>query len=143
MYLHSIDKEVAVDVISLQTTLCAYNNYLQRLFLTLNSTKFILKPLDALQLADDYNKIVKYNSRLETNTVQYFDEKQTKFYKNICNDIISNYNEVYELETLNGGNLEIATRIIENDKHPFDLSNFNYSGHLLDFDTLQTIKGGF
>ena len=104
MFLQSIEKEVAVDLVSLQTTLMTYNNYLQRLFLTLDSTKFILKPLDALQLADDFNKIVKYKGRLEIRHVQYLNEKQTKFYINLCNDIISNYNEVLELETSNGGN---------------------------------------
>ena len=84
MFLQSIEKEVAVDLVSLQTTLMTYNNYLQRLFLTLDSTKFILKPLDALQLADDFNKIVKYKGRLEIHHVRYLDDKQTEFYNNIC-----------------------------------------------------------
>ena len=93
MFLQSIEKEVAVDLISLQTVLTSYNHYLQKLFLTLDSTKFILKPLDALQLADDFNKIHKYKGRLEIRHVRYLDDKQTTFYINICNDIISNFYE--------------------------------------------------
>ncbi len=88
MFLQSIEKEVAVDLVSLQTVLTSYNNYLQKLFLTLDSTKFILKPLDALQLADDFNKIVKFKGRLEIHHVRYLDDKQTEFYKNLCRDII-------------------------------------------------------
>lgn len=141
MFLQSIEKEVAVDLVSLQTTLMTYNNYLQRLFLTLDSTKFILKPLDALQLADDFNKIVKYKGRLEIHHVRYLDDKQTEFYNNLCRDIISNYNEVLELETNNGGNLAIATEIVENDEKRVDLAIFNYNKHLLGYDILKDIKG--
>ena len=125
MFLQSIEKEVAVNLVSLQTTLMTYNQYLQRLFLTLDSTKFILKPLDALQLAEDFNKIYKYKQRLEIRHVQYLDEKQTLFYINVCNDIISNFNEVLELETSNGGNLAIANELVENDEKRVDLSIFN------------------
>lgn len=141
MFLQSIEKEVAVDLISLQTTLMAYNHYLQKLFLTLDSTKFILKPLDALQLADDFNKILKYKGRLEIRHVRYLDDRQSEFYINICRDIISNYNEVLKLETENGGNLAIANRIIENDEKRVDLSIFNYNSHLLENDLLTGIKG--
>ena len=141
MFLQSIEKEVAVDLVSLQTTLMTYNNYLQRLFLTLDSTKFILKPLDALQLADDFNKIVKYKGRLEIHHVRYLDDKQTEFYNNICRDIISNYNEVLELETNNGGNLAIADAIVENDEKRVDLAIFNYDKKLIDNEMLADIKG--
>ena len=141
MFLQSIEKEVAVDLVSLQTTLMTYNNYLQRLFLTLDSTKFILKPLDALQLADDCDKIFKYKLRLEIRDVRYLDESQTEFYINICNDILSNYDEVYKLEISNGGNLGIATEIIESGKKEVDLSIFNYNQHLLESETLKGIKG--
>lgn len=141
MFLQSIEKEVAVDLVSLQTVLTSYNNYLQKLFLTLDSTKFILKPLDALQLADDFNKIVKYKGRLEIRHVRYLDDKQTEFYNNICRDIISNFNEVLELETSNGGNLAIATEIVENDEKRVDLAIFNYDKHLLEYDVLNRIKG--
>jgi len=141
MFLQSINKEVAVDLVSLQDTLINYNGYLQRLFLTLDTTKWILKPLDALQLADDFQKILKYKGRLEIRHVQYLTEKETNFYIDVCNDIISNYNEVYDLETSNGGNLGIATEIIENDKKEVDLSIFNYEGHLIDYDILKDIKG--
>lgn len=141
MFLQSIEKEVAVNLVSLQTTLMTYNQYLQRLFLTLDSTKFILKPLDALQLAEDFNKIYKYKQRLEIRHVQYLDEKQTLFYINVCNDIISNFNEVLELETSNGGNLAIANEIVENDEKRVDLSIFNYNTHLLEYDILKDIKG--
>lgn len=141
MFLQSIEKEVAVDLTSLQTTLATYNNYLQRLFLTLDSTQFILKPLDALQLADDFNKIRKYKGRLEIRHVRYLDDKQTEFYIGICNDIISNYYEVLELETNNGGNLAIAERIVENDEKKVDLAIFNYDKHLLDYEVLNSIKG--
>ena len=141
MFLQSIEKEVAVDLISLQTVLTSYNHYLQKLFLTLDSTKFILKPLDALQLADDFNKIHKYKGRLEIRHVRYLDDKQTEFYIGICNDIISNYDEVLELETNNGGNLAIATEIVENDIKQVDLSIFNYEGHLLEYELLKDIKG--
>jgi len=141
MFLQSIEKEVAVNLVSLQTTLMTYNQYLQRLFLTLDSTKFILKPLDALQLAEDFNKIYKYKQRLEIRHVQYLDEKQTLFYINVCNDIVSNFNEVLELETSNGGNLAIANEIVENDEKRVDLSIFNYNAHLLEYDILKDIKG--
>lgn len=141
MFLQSIEKEVAVNLVSLQTTLMTYNQYLQRLFLTLDSTKFILKPLDALQLAEDFNKIYKYKQRLEIRHVQYLDEKQTLFYINVCNDIISNFNEVLELETSNGGNLAIANELVENDEKRVDLSIFNYNAHLLEYDILKDIKG--
>ena len=141
MFLQSIDKEVSVDLISLQTTLMTYNHYLQRLFLTLDATKYILKPLDALQLADDYNKIWKYKGRLEIRHVRYLDDKQSEFYIGICNDIISNFNEVLELETSNGGNLAIATEIVEKDQKQVDLSIFNYNKHLLDYEMLADIKG--
>lgn len=141
MFLQSIEKEVAVDLVSLQTTLMTYNNYLQRLFLTLDSTKFILKPLDALQLADDFNKIVKYKGRLEIHHVRYLDDKQTEFYNNICRDIISNYNEVLELETNNGGNLAIADAIVENDEKRVDLAIFNYDKKVIDNEMLADIKG--
>ena len=141
MFLQSIEKEVAVDLTSLQTTLATYNNYLQRLFITLDSTQFILKPLDALQLADDFNKIRKYKGRLEIRHVRYLDDKQTEFYIGICNDIISNYYEVLELETNNGGNLAIAEAIVENDEKKVDLAIFNYDKHLLDYEVLNSIKG--
>ena len=141
MFLQSIEKEVAVDLVSLQTTLMTYNNYLQRLFLTLDSTKFILKPLDALQLADDFNKIVKYKGRLEIHHVRYLDDKQTEFYNNLCRDIISNYNEVLELETNNGGNLAIADVIVENDEKRVDLAIFNYDKKVIDNEMLADIKG--
>ena len=141
MFLQSIEKEVAVDLVSLQTTLMTYNNYLQRLFLTLDSTKFILKPLDALQLADDFNKIVKYKGRLEIHHVRYLDDKQTEFYNNLCRDIISNYNEVLELETNNGGNLAIADAIVENDEKRVDLAIFNYDKKVIDNEMLADIKG--
>ena len=141
MFLQSIEKEVAVDLTSLQTTLATYNNYLQRLFITLDSTQFILKPLDALQLADDFNKIRKYKGRLEIRHVRYLDDKQSEFYISICNDIISNYYEVLELETNNGGNLAIAEAIVENDEKKVDLAIFNYDKHLLDYEVLNSIKG--
>lgn len=141
MFLQSIEKEVAVDLVSLQTVLTSYNNYLQKLFLTLDSTKFILKPLDALQLADDFNKIVKFKGRLEIHHVRYLDDKQTEFYNNLCRDIISNYNEVLKLEINNGGNLEIANEIVENDEKRVDLAIFNYNKHLLEYDILKDIKG--
>lgn len=141
MFLQSIHKEVSVDLISLQTTLMTYNQYLQRLFITLDATKYILKPLDALQLADDFNKIWKYKGRLEIRHVQYLDEAQSEFYINLCNDIISNFNEVLELETSNGGNLAIANEIVENDEKRVDLSIFNYDKTLIDGDHLQKLKG--
>ena len=141
MFLQSIEKEVAVDLISLQTTLQTYNHYLHRLFLTLDATNFILKPLDALQLADDLYKIRKYKGRLEIRHVQYLDEAQSDFYINICNDIISNYNEILKLETSNGGNLAIADAIVENDEKKVDLAIFNYDKHLLDNELLTGIKG--
>lgn len=141
MFLQSIEKEVAVDLESLNNTLTNYNHYLQRLFMTLDATQFILKPLDALQLADDFNKILKYNGRLAIRDVRYLDDAQTEFYKNLCSDIISNYNEVYKLETSNGGNLGIATQIIENDEKQVDLSIFNYDKKLIEYETLQYLKG--
>ena len=97
--------------------------------------------MDALQLADDFNKIVKYKGRLEIHHVRYLDDKQTEFYNNICRDIISNYNEVLELETNNGGNLAIADAIVENDEKRVDLTIFNYDKKVIDNEMLADIKG--
>ena len=142
MYFSSIKKEVAVNLISLQTVLAKFNGYLQRLFLTLDSTKYILKPVDALQLAEDYKKIKRFKWRLDNRTVSYLDDKESEFYLNICNDIISNYRELFKLEVGNGGNLAIATNIVMDDyKRPFDLAIFNYNGHTLDKDILNKLKG--
>ena len=141
MFLQSIQKEVSVDLKSLQYTLTTYNQYLQRLFLTLDATNFILKPLDALQLADDLNKIRRYKGRLEIRHVQYLNEAQSDFYINLCNDIISNYNEILELEISNDGNLGIANAIVENDEKRVDLAIFNYDKTLIDNEMLAGIKG--
>lgn len=142
MYFRSIGKEVAVNPISLQIALTMFNGYLQRLFLTVDSTKFILRPVDALQLAEDYRKIKKFKWRLDHRTVSYFDDKESEFYLNICNDIISNYRELLKTEMLNGGNLAIATKILmDDDEEPFDLEIFNYNGHPIDKDIIKNLKG--
>lgn len=142
MYLITVEKEVAVNLISLQTALAKFNGYLQRLFLTVDSTKFILRPVDALQLAEDYRKIKKFQWRLDHRTVSYLDDKESEFYLNICNDIISNYRELLKTEMLNGGNLAIATKIVmDDDEEPFDLEIFNYNGHPIDKDIIKNLKG--
>lgn len=141
MFLQSINKEVAVNLDSLTNNLRTYNQYLQRLFLTLDATQFILKPLDALQLADDFNKIHRYKRRLEIRHVQYLNDEQSEFYINLCNDIISNYDEILQLEISNDGNLGIANAIVENDEKRVDLSIFNYDKTLIDGDHLQKLKG--
>ena len=142
MYFITIEKEVAVNPISLQIALTMFNGYLQRLFLTVDSTKFILRPVDALQLAEDYRKIKKFKWRLDHRTVSYLDDKESEFYLNICNDIISNYRELLKTEMLNGGNLAIATKILmDDDEEPFDLEIFNYNGHPIDKDIIKNLKG--
>lgn len=139
MYLESVKKEVAFDIISLQIALNSYNSYIQRLFLALDSTNFILKPLDAVQLATDFKTIKKFKWRLENNKVKYFDKHRNEFYLNLCNDIISNYRVVLELESSNGGNLPIATRLVNADEKEIDLSIFNYESKLLDVTNIKEL----
>lgn len=141
MYFESIKKEVAVDLIDFQIALQKYNGYIQRLFLTLDSTHFILKPYDALQLANDYKKIKHLKYRFERGKVPKMDTNQNKFFIDICSDIISNYKELLELETSNNGNLSIATQLVyDSSKEPFNLNIFNYQGRFLDSELLKIIK---
>ena len=95
MYFKTIGKEVAVDLKSLQTELTNFNRFLHRLYMALDSIEYILSPYDALQLANDYIMIKRFKFRLNRRTVSYLDDKESKFYLNICNDIISNYIEEY------------------------------------------------
>ena len=139
MFLESISTEVAFDLISLQIALVKYGSYVQRLYLTVDSTKLIIHPRDALELAFDYKKIIRLNWRLKNYCMDYLTKKQSDFFGNICDDIIKTYDELIDIEKENEGNLLIANSFVFSQKDPYDLdyTRFNYNGKEINTDKLK------
>lgn len=109
------------------------NSQLQRVFLLVTGTRFILEPRLANKLAMEYKEVLQLKEVLETGNTGTLNQEAIDYFKFYCSDIISNYTELLDEETYNNGNLAIATELALENKEP-NIKMFNLKPRMLKFE---------
>lgn len=122
----------------LKVKLSIINFSLQRLFMVIDTTRFIINPSLANKLAMEYKEVLKLKELLKNEDTPNLSSESVSYFICYCKDIISNYVELLDTETDNNGNLAVATELALNNKE-LNLKMFNFKSNMLKTEIKEVI----
>ena len=122
----------------LKVKLSIINFSLQRLFMVIDTTRFIINPSLANKLAMEYKEVLKLKELLKNEDTPNLSSESVSYFICYCKDIISNYVELLDIETDNNGNLAVATELALNNKE-LNLKMFNFKSNMLKTEIKEVI----
>jgi len=120
----------------LKAKLSTINFSLQRIFMVIDTTRFIINPSLANKLAMEYKEVLQLKKLLTNGNVTSLNSEAVSYFTFLCSDIIYNYTELLDTETDNNGNLAIATKLALEEREP-NLKMFNLKSKMLKFEIME------
>ena len=120
----------------LKAKLSTINFSLQKIFMVIDTTRFIINPSLANKLAMEYKEVLQLKKLLTNGNVTSLNSEAVSYFIFLCSDIISNYTELLDTETANNGNLAIATKLALEEREP-NLKMFNLKSKMLKFEIME------
>ena len=126
MFFESVGREVEYNSNSLHMTIYFYLRYLRNVYTAITSNDMFLKPNEALEIANDFKRVMQFKNRLDNGNVKYLSTEEIGNLLYYINHIKTKYGELLEYEENNGGNLHIANSIVFDDDKTEPVE-FNYN----------------